>query len=102
MPLIPPIIVNDKHVSDYEEKAHHFINSFLHNAHPLIVIFKFLLSCFQHSFLPLFVKTMISLKLLEILTLARSMVDDISIKMVNLLDDSLSMIFQNYINYGSW
>ena len=76
MPLIPPIIVNDKLALDYEEKANHFINSLLLNAHPLTMTLKFVTQLFstdRQSFLPLLVKTIIALKLSEILTLAEIM-----------------------------
>ena len=69
------------------------INSLLFNAHSLIMILKFLTQLFstqRKSFLPLLVKTMISLKLSEILTFSQAHgFDEISIRMVKLCDDSL-------------
>ena len=53
------------------------INSLLLNTHPLTMILRFLTQLFstqRRGFLPLLVKTMIYLKLSEILTLARPMV----------------------------
>ena len=108
IPLIPQIIVINKLVSYYEEKANHLINSLLLDAHPLTMILKFLTQLFsaqRRGFLLLLVKTMIHLKLLEILTLAKAHVsDDISVKRVKLCDDSLVkpllIIFQNCINSG--
>ena len=82
------------------------INSLLLNAHPLIMIFKFLTQLFwtrRWSFLPLLLKTMISLKLSEIFSKVHGF-DDISIRMVELCDDSLlqllSIIFQKCLNSG--
>ena len=77
IPLIPPIRANDKLVSDYEEKANHFNKFFASQCTPIdnnsqipdsVVFSK------RRSFLLLLVKTMIFLKLSEILTLARTMV----------------------------
>ena len=77
IPLIPPIIVNDKLISDYEEKANHLNKFFASQCTPIAndsqipdsVNFNT-----EARFLPLLVKTMIYLKLSEILTLARPMV----------------------------
>ena len=82
------------------------INSLLLNTHPLIMIFKFLTQLFwtrRWSFLLLLLKTMISLKLSEIFSEAHGF-DDISVRMVELCDDSLlqllSIIFQKCLYSG--
>ena len=80
-----------------------FINSLLLNAHPLIMILKFLTQLFstqRRGFLPLLVKTII-----RNLDISKTHgFDDISIRMVKLCDDSLvkplSKAFQKCINSG--
>ena len=77
------------------------INSFLLNAHPLIMFLKFLTQLFstqKQSFLPL-------LKIIRDLDISKAHgFDDISIRMVKLCDDSpvkpLSIIFQKCIHSG--
>ena len=48
IPLIPPIIVNDKLVSNYEEKANHFNKFLASQCTPIDRFSNSWLSCFQH------------------------------------------------------
>ena len=109
IPLIPPIIVNDKLVSDFEEKANHFNKLFASQCTPIdnnsqipdSVVFNTevrlsSISCEDNNIL----------KIIRNLEISKAHgFDDISVRMVKLCEDSLVkpfsiifIIFKNCIN----
>ena len=106
--MIPPIIVSNKLISDYEEKANHFNKFFASQCTPITndsqipesVVFNMearfsLITCEDNDIL----------KIIRNIDISKAHgFDDISIRMVKLCDDSLvkplSIIFQKCINSG--
>ena len=106
--MIPPIIVSDKLISDYEEKANHFNKFFASQCTPIAndsqipdsVVFNT-----EVRFSSITCEDNDILKIIRNLDISKAHgFDDISIRMVKLCDDSLvkllSLIFKNYINSG--